>query len=593
MLDIALLAISALFLFPAAFWALCLFSINDKKYSWILIFAALFLMGIRRLIYLYYLIFTPDSTSPDLINEISLLVLSFFIFFGIMGIGSLHTGRMQAEERYHNLLDNMMEGYQIIGRDWRFLYVNDAVAGHGRKEKRELIGHTMMEAYPGIENTDAFAAIKNCMEEQIFRHMENEFYFPDGSKGWFDLSIQPVPDGVSVLSIDISERKKAEESLKQSGDFLNLIIEYTPNPTWISDKEGTVVRMNKALRDLLDVTDEEIIGKYNVLKDIQVGEQGLLPLVNRVFKDGKTVEFEIKYDTGKEQQIELQKRTFRILDIVIAPIINGQGNVINAIAQHKDITGRRMAENEIRKLNEELEQKVIERTASLVAANRELDAFSYSVSHDLRAPLRAIDGFSKVILDNYSAGLNADAQRYIKIVRSNTQQMSMLIDDLLSFSRLGKQEMKLSIIDMENTARGVFDQLRPANPDRPVNFIVQSPPPASGDPSMIRIVLSNFFSNAVKFTGSRKEAIIEFGGSKGNNENTYYIKDNGIGFDMKYVNKLFGVFQRLHSRDEYEGTGVGLALVQRIINRHGGRVWAEGRVNEGAVFYFTLRGKEE
>jgi signal transduction histidine kinase len=243
---------------------------------------------------------------------------------------------------------------------------------------------------------------------------------------------------------------------------------------------------------------------------------------------------------------------------------------------------------EAKSKRDNLEKHLIARTDQVEAANKELEAFSYSVSHDLRAPLRAIDGFSKVLLEHSADRLDGESRRYLNIIRSNTQNMGKLIDDLLSFSRIGKQEMKLSPIDMGSLAREVIDEIAPQNPDRTIQFKIQPPPRTSGDATLIKIVLMNLFANAVKFTRTKPESAIEFGGSVSDNEIVYYVKDHGVGFDMKYSEKLFGVFQRLHRQDEFEGTGVGLALVERIIHRHNGRVWAEGAVGEGAVFYFAL-----
>lgn len=234
------------------------------------------------------------------------------------------------------------------------------------------------------------------------------------------------------------------------------------------------------------------------------------------------------------------------------------------------------------------EEELIKRTTQLEAANKELEAFSYSVSHDLRAPLRAIDGFSRVLLEDYSTKLDDEAKRLLNIVRDNTKKMSQLIDDLLTLSRLGRRQMEISTVDMDKLAQAVYDELKATVPERTITFDIKDLPSARGDQSMIRHVFANLLSNAIKFTRPREGAAIEVGGSPGGRENTYYVKDNGVGFDMQYVNKLFGVFQRLHSAEEFEGTGVGLALVQRIIHKHGGRVWAEGQVNEGATFYFTL-----
>lgn len=263
-----------------------------------------------------------------------------------------------------------------------------------------------------------------------------------------------------------------------------------------------------------------------------------------------------------------------------------------------EIVQRKWTENKLQKLNEELEQRVTERTAQietangrLEASNKELESFSYSVSHDLRAPLRAIDGFSRMVVDGFAGKIDAEGQRLLNVIRSNAQKMGQLIDDLLSFSRMGRHEMVLSEIDMTGLARSVFEELKSATPERSIQFSLKTLAPARGDLSMIRQVFVNLISNTIKFTRPRETAVIEIGSRAEGDKNVYYVKDNGVGFDMQYVNKLFGVFQRLHSMEEFEGTGIGLALIQRIILKHGGTVWAEGKVNEGAAFYFTLTGK--
>ena len=227
----------------------------------------------------------------------------------------------------------------------------------------------------------------------------------------------------------------------------------------------------------------------------------------------------------------------------------------------------------------------------LAAANKELESFSYSVSHDLRSPLRAIDGFARMLAEDHGAALAPDAQRQLGVIRANAARMGQLIDDLLAFSRLGRKALEAAPVDLAELARTVAEELRREVADRPIEVAIESVPPARGDRSLLRQVLINLLANAFKFTRGRTPARITFGARRDHGETVYYVRDNGVGFDMAYAAKLFGVFQRLHRAEEFEGTGVGLALVQRIVRRHGGRVWAEARVDEGASFYFTLSGR--
>ena len=238
-------------------------------------------------------------------------------------------------------------------------------------------------------------------------------------------------------------------------------------------------------------------------------------------------------------------------------------------------------------------QKVQEINRQLESANKELEAFSYSVSHDLRAPLRSVDGFSQAVLEDYGAQMPEDGQRYLQKIRNGAQRMGNLIDDLLTFSRLSRAPLEKQTVDTEQLVRTVLEDLHIAQEPRPIELRIGELPPAVGDPALLKQVWMNLLSNAVKYSRKRENAVVEIGCAQEQDENVYFVRDNGTGFDMRYANKLFGVFQRLHRAEDYEGTGVGLALVQRIIHRHGGRVWAEAAVDRGATFYFTLQGESK
>jgi light-regulated signal transduction histidine kinase (bacteriophytochrome) len=261
---------------------------------------------------------------------------------------------------------------------------------------------------------------------------------------------------------------------------------------------------------------------------------------------------------------------------------------LTAFSLQRIDTQRQRAEQQVRRLNAELEQRVAERTSQLESANRELEAFSYSVSHDLRAPLRAIDGFSSILLETHGRELGAKGQEHLERVCAASRRMGQLIDDLLSLSRVTRNEMNRETVDLSSMSQAIVADLRRSEPERQIDVLVTPNLRANADPNLIRIVLENLLSNAWKFTRKTADPRIEVGAIHHDGRAAFFVRDNGAGFDMTYANKLFGAFQRLHGAADFEGTGIGLTTVQRIVHRHGGHVWAEGAVGQGATFYLAL-----
>lgn len=474
-------------------------------------------------------------------------------------------------------------------------------------------------AFQGIDyrKKKVFAASKAVPDTNWFLVAKvdtDEIYAPLAARFWiviFFVVVTILVMGVLLAYIWRYQqakyyREQYEQEYKRAFLYARSLIEASLDPLVTISPEGKIMDVNQSTELVTGRSRNELIGSNfsSYFTEPDKAEEGY----KLVFEKGSV----------RDYPLSIRSVSSQVTDVLYNASLykNEAGEVQGIFAAARDVTALRRTEQALKAAHDELERRVRERTHELEKANealqseirervevekliefrtkllevtnKELESFSYSVSHDLRAPLRAIDGYTRMILRDQKDKLSDEVKRKFDLIRSNTQMMGKLIDDLLSFSRLGRLEINMSRLDMDGLVHDVWKELQVINPDRKVDLKMNDIPSARGDRTLIKLVYSNLLSNAVKYTKFSDQAWIETGGYAEGDENIYYVKDNGVGFDMEYYDKLFGVFQRLHSQEEYEGTGVGLAIVQRIIHRHGGRVWAEGKVDNGAVFYFSL-----
>ncbi len=383
------------------------------------------------------------------------------------------------------------------------------------------------------------------------------------------------------------EHKKAEEVLRASEARANLIYNSTSDSMFLVGVEPNEIyrclSVNATYLKTTGLTSEQVIGKQ--IEDLVSPAQAEYLL--RRYREA----IECKHTIQYLEELDLPQG-HSIVETTLTPILDSAGKCCHLLGSVRDISDRTRAEEQVRTLNAQLEQRVLERTTQLEAANKELEAFSYSVSHDLRAPLRALEGYSDILLSDYTETLDAEGRHYLGRIQEAARRMGQLINDLLGLSRITRSEFNRREVDLSALAQEVTHELQALNPMRPVQCQISPAMVVNGDPQLLKIVLINLLNNAFKFTSPRQQAQIQVGILQNDGQPVYFVRDNGVGFDMAYAGKLFNPFQRLHGAQEFPGTGIGLVTVQRIIHRHGGRIWPEAELDHGATFYFTL-GEQE
>jgi PAS domain S-box-containing protein len=489
----------------------------------------------------------------------------------------------ESEERFSKSFKTSPISFIIANMDdGRILEINDAFTTISGYTREEALNSTTLNMKIWVHEQDRKHMIDSLREGNAILHQETLLRAKDGNVSTVLLSAQVIKlanRNCIISSIeDITKRKEAEDELRIQSEIMSHMAEAV---YLVRMEDGIIVYTNSKFEELFGYGPGDMTGKHVSIVNAPAEkspEQTAIEIMNQLDKKG--------FWTGEVLNIKKDGTVFWSHANVAIFNHSKYGKVL--VSVQEDITDRKNAEFQIKKLNEELEVRVIQRTQLLEAANKELEAFSYSVSHDLRAPLRSVHGFTKILLEDYEASLDEEGKRICGIISSSATQMGALIDDLLSFSRIGRSSLHPSEIDMKKMAKLIFEKMTSPTERKRIKMNIGRLSKAFGDVTLFGQVWTNLISNAIKYTSKNDISEINIGSKVDEKMITYFIKDNGVGFDMQYAHKLFGVFQRLHSEAEFEGNGVGLAIIQRIVLKHGGKVWAEGEVGKGATFYFSL-----
>jgi PAS domain S-box-containing protein len=485
----------------------------------------------------------------------------------------------QSEEKYRKIVETSTEGIWVIDKNSKTSFVNKKLTEMLGYSEKEMINRSLFDFMDEVSKKEAMNKVK---KRQLGISELHDFKFTkkDGEFLWTLVSTSPLFSndgqykGALAMVTDNSERKKAIEALRLSEEYYRSLIENAVDYILILNKEGSIIFASPAFYRQLGYSNYEITGK---------------PIFDLIYPDDLT-DFRTQYSDQSnrpgfvnlvEFRLRNKKKEWRTIEsfmtnLLDVPVI--KGIIMNA----RDITEKKMVEYELKNYHEHLEKLVAERT-------QDLESFTYSVSHDLKAPLRAIGSFAHILSEDYGKELNKDASHLLSVIIDSTNKMHQLIDDLLNFSKISKKEISAITIDTNLLIKEIMGELKEETKNRNIRWEINELPHIHGDRSMLKQVFVNLLSNAIKFSRNKEKAVIDVGCDKVENRDVFFVKDNGIGFNMKYTGKLFQVFQRLHSPEEFDGSGVGLAIVKRIIKKHGGNIWAEGEINKGSVFRFFIQ----
>ncbi|MHA1557978.1 MAG: sensor histidine kinase, partial [Candidatus Heimdallarchaeota archaeon] len=490
-----------------------------------------------------------------------------------------------SEELYRSIVENSVEGHVILNDKFQFLYINKEFTRIMGWSSEEIIGRDFRE-FVAEESMNLVVDryLKRQKGEDIPNRYEISVKRKNGEKRNVLLSSSVIKDSdgrvkTVALILDITDHNRTQELLQASEEKFRQLFENSIDAIfWANPETGIIINCNKKAEELFEEDKDNIIGKHQTSLHPAEKADKFIQMFQEHFEKGGSLEDEAEIITKSGKIIPVH--------ITASVVVVSKETIIQGI--FRDITVRKQAEEDLRKLNEELESRVINRTNRLQELNKELEAFSYTVSHDLRAPLRGINGFSKIILDDYSDKLDKRGIDYLSRIRNATKEMDDLINNLLELARITRAEMHFTQVDLSKQTQAILAKLQNIHPERKVKCEIKKRLVVSGDEQLLTIMLENLCKNAWKFTKNNPKAKIEFGLMETKEGKTFFIKDNGIGFDMKYVEKLFSPFQRLHTNKEFPGIGIGLATVKSIIQKHNGKIWAESQIGKGTTFYYTI-----